>query len=296
MTADTVSLAPATSVAPLAPEHRPATALRDYWDAHAEEWIAWVRDPDHHDSYWRFHRKRFLSLVPSPGRVTLDIGCGEGRVARDLEELGHHVLGVDWSLKMCRAAASHQKRVGAVAGDAARLPLADDSIDCVIAFMSLHDVDDMPAAIREIARVLADGKKLALAIVHPMYSASGKSVDGAYVFKRAYLDSELCMSTDERDSSTMTFCREHRPLAAYFDALLEAGFDIERLHELTDNDKPGYRGPMFLDILATRRPRPRGPRAHATLRRARALRACIWSGSLLSGLVIASLAFLVIGH
>ena len=63
------------------------------WDAHAQEWIDWVRAPDCQDSYLRFHRERFMSLVPSPGRLTVEIGCGEGRVARDLQAAGHKVLG-----------------------------------------------------------------------------------------------------------------------------------------------------------------------------------------------------------
>ena len=52
--------------------------LRDAWDRHAGEWISWARAPGH-DSDWRFHRDAFLQLVPPPGRLTLDMRCGEGR-------------------------------------------------------------------------------------------------------------------------------------------------------------------------------------------------------------------------
>src|SRR5581483_6899771 len=48
-----------------------------------------------HDSYWQFHRDLFLELVPPPGRRTLDLGCGEGRLSRDLARLGHNVAAVD---------------------------------------------------------------------------------------------------------------------------------------------------------------------------------------------------------
>jgi ubiquinone/menaquinone biosynthesis C-methylase UbiE len=77
--------------------------LRDSWERNAAHWIRWAREPGH-DSYWRFHRERFLELVPSPGRLTLDIGCGEGRVTRDLRQLGHRVIGVDASETMVAAA------------------------------------------------------------------------------------------------------------------------------------------------------------------------------------------------
>ena len=77
--------------------------LRDAWERNADDWIRWAREPGH-DSYWRFHREAFLRLVPAPGRLTLDVGCGEGRVTRDLKELGHHVVGVDASETMVEAA------------------------------------------------------------------------------------------------------------------------------------------------------------------------------------------------
>ena len=240
---------------------RQGSVLRDSWDAHAAEWIAWVRAPEQPDSYFRFHRKHFLELIPAPGRLTLDIGCGEGRVGRDLQEQGHEVLGVDWSRTMCKAAANHSKPTRVVVGDAARLPMAEASVDCAIAFMSLQDIDDMPGAVAEIARVLDDGKKLALAIIHPMYSSGKFSQTGTsdenFVNKRSYFKPELCISEGGQDGMKVTFFREHRPLEDYIQALLGAGFIIEQLHEVTDEDesKPWHRVPMFLDILATRVPR-----------------------------------------
>src|ERR1019366_1641955 len=117
--------------------------LRDAWDAHAEAWIAWARAPGH-DSYWRFHRDAFLPLVPTPGRLTVDIGSGEGRVGRDLSRLGHRVVGFDASAVMAAAAFAHPDAAGPVAvADAAALPLPDAVADCAVAFMSLQDVDAM---------------------------------------------------------------------------------------------------------------------------------------------------------
>ena len=46
---------------------------------------------------WRFHRDRFLNLLPPPVGLTLDIGCGEGRFPRDLQAPGHRVAAIDAS-------------------------------------------------------------------------------------------------------------------------------------------------------------------------------------------------------
>jgi SAM-dependent methyltransferase len=239
-----------------------SNVLRDRWDEHADQWISWVRDPSGPDSYERFHRKHFLSLVPAPGRLTLDIGCGEGRVGRDLLKVGHTVVGVDWSDTMCKAAATHPETpISAIGGDANKLPLADASVDCAIAFMSLQTIDDMPGALTEIARVLEDGKKLTLAIVHPMYSGGrffktgDSSVD--FVIEQSYFESGNRVRRSGRNGKEVIIHGRHRPLQAYVTALIRVGFSIEELHEVTeeDQDDPRHRIPMFLDILATRGPR-----------------------------------------
>jgi ubiquinone/menaquinone biosynthesis C-methylase UbiE len=54
--------------------------------------------------------------------------------------------------------------------DAMSIPLQDNCADLAVAFMSLHDIDAMPAAVKEMARLLAPDGRLCLAIVHPINS------------------------------------------------------------------------------------------------------------------------------
>lgn len=138
--------------------------LRNAWDRESQRWIAWSRAPGH-DSYWRFHRRRLLGLLPPPGTLTLDVGCGEGRVARDLAELGHRVVGFDPSPGMVSAAATHENPSLVIQADGARLPVADGVADLVLAFMSVHDMDEPNVFIEEAARVLVAGGRLYVAIV-----------------------------------------------------------------------------------------------------------------------------------
>jgi 2-polyprenyl-3-methyl-5-hydroxy-6-metoxy-1,4-benzoquinol methylase len=65
--------------------------LRDRWEEQANNWIDWARTPGH-DSYWQYHRDQFLQLLPPPQQLTIDIGCGEGRLTRHLKALGHAVV------------------------------------------------------------------------------------------------------------------------------------------------------------------------------------------------------------
>jgi SAM-dependent methyltransferase len=203
------------------------------WEAEARQWIQWARTPGH-DSYWRFHRDQFLRLLPPPGRQTLDIGCGEGRLARDLKALGHRIIAIDRSPSLAAAARESDPSMDVRLADAAALPLDDACADLAVAFMSLQDIDDMPAAIQEAARVLQPGGRFCLAIVHPMNSAGSfeeETADAHFVIKGDYLGAFHYADAVERDGLTMTFNSLHRPLEAYFMALEKAGLLVESLRE-----------------------------------------------------------------
>jgi 2-polyprenyl-6-hydroxyphenyl methylase/3-demethylubiquinone-9 3-methyltransferase len=100
------------------------------------------------------------------GRLVLDAGCGGGLVARTLTEAGAEVVGMDRSLGSLRVArrAIAPAPPGSfhpVRGRLERLPFADGAFDAVVAADVLEHVPDLPAAVGEIARVLAPGGSLA---------------------------------------------------------------------------------------------------------------------------------------
>ncbi len=245
--------------------------LRAAWDERAGSWTRWARAPGH-DSYWRFGRTAFFELLPPPGRLTLDVGCGEGRVSRDLATIGHRVVGIDASRAMVKEAAAARPNVPVLVADAAALPLADKCCDLVVAYMSLQDVDDMPAAINEMARVLEPGGHICLAIVHPINSAGqfeSLDPDSPFVIRGSYLESNQYVDRIERGEMAMTFASSHRPLQEYFGALEAAGFAVESLCEVpvdeaSEKADPARgrarwrRLPLFLDMRAVKRSSP-GP-------------------------------------
>jgi SAM-dependent methyltransferase len=227
--------------------------LRDAWERNAADWVRWARKPGH-DSYWRFHREPFLDLVPPPGRLTLDVGCGEGRVTRDLRELGHRAVGLDGSETMIAAAREADPSGEYVVANAAELPFPDGHADLAVAFMSLMDVDDMAAAVREVARVLEPGGALAVAVVHPINSAHDvdrEHPEDRLVLMEDYFDRRRYSDFIERDDMQMTFESRHFTLQDYFDALLGAGFQVDALREIGDPQHPRWsRYPLFLHLLA----------------------------------------------
>jgi SAM-dependent methyltransferase len=242
--------------------------LREVWEENAAAWVAWARAPGH-DSYWRFHRDLFLELVPDPTGRTLDVGCGEGRLSRDLAALGHDVAGVDFSPTMIAAAREAAPEMELHVADAADLPFDDASFGIVVAFMSLQDIDDLAGAVREAARVLGPGGRLCIAIVHPFSSAGSlkaREPDAPFVVEGSYLDERQTDLAVERDGLTMRFVSRHTPLETYVQALAANGLLVELLREPKLPDSGFYAGedalsgrrwqriPIFLHLRAIKPP------------------------------------------
>jgi SAM-dependent methyltransferase len=234
--------------------------LRDAWEGEARNWIAWARTPGH-DSYWRFHRDAFLPTLPQPPCQVIDVGCGEGRLPRDLQQLGYKVVGVDGSPTLVAAAREADPDGRYEVADAAALPLPDASADLVTAFMSLHDIDDLDAALREAGRVLVPGGRLRTAIVHPIASAGRfptREPDAVFEIRESYFEERGYSNTFERDGLTMTFTSRHRSLERIARAILDAGLIIDHVAEVADladpAGSPWRRLPLFLHLGALKPP------------------------------------------
>lgn len=104
-------------------------------------------------------RRALVALVGArPGDRVLDLCCGTGRVARELERGGARVVGVDLSHGMLIRADGGCRRVR---GAAEELPLADESCDAATVAWGLRNVCDRAAVIGELVRVVRPGGRVA---------------------------------------------------------------------------------------------------------------------------------------
>jgi SAM-dependent methyltransferase len=204
------------------------------WEGEAENWVRWVRTPGH-DDYWFYRDSFFDAIVPPAGSRTLEVGCGEGRVARDLRERGHRVTGLDASPSLVRAAQEADPKGRYLVADAAELPFSDRSFEVVVAYNSLMDIEDMPGAVREASRVLQPNGTFCVCVTHPIGDAGrfGTSEpDAPFLIEDTYLGGRRRFEgTSERAGLTMTFRGWSYSLESYASALENAGFVIDRLRE-----------------------------------------------------------------
>ncbi len=90
-------------------------------------------------------------LDPQKGEKILDIGCGEGTLAVEIERSGAKVIGVDMSAEMieqCQA-----KGIEAYVGSVTNLPY-EEAFDSVFSNATLHWVKDAQTAIQNMAKAL----------------------------------------------------------------------------------------------------------------------------------------------
>jgi demethylmenaquinone methyltransferase/2-methoxy-6-polyprenyl-1,4-benzoquinol methylase len=116
----------------------------------------------------RWRRFMVSRLNVGPGGRVLDVATGTAGVALEIaRQHGPRVVGLDQSPEMLaggRAAVTDAgvgDRISFVLGQGERLPFPDGAFDAVTFTYLLRYVDDPPAALRELARVLRPGGTLA---------------------------------------------------------------------------------------------------------------------------------------
>jgi SAM-dependent methyltransferase len=200
------------------------------WEPEAGNWVRWARAPGH-DEYWYYREFFFDEIVPSAGRRTLDVGCGEGRVTRDLAARGHEVVALDLSPSLLRHARASDPTGCYTVADGAALPFSDDAFDVVVAYNSLMDMIDMQAAVREVARVLVHRGTFCVCVSHPLNDVGTFADNATFVIGSSYLVGHRFEGTAERDGLAMTFRGWTHPIEDYAKALEYAGMHIACLRE-----------------------------------------------------------------
>ncbi len=226
---------------------------REHWDRQASNWARWARTPNF-DAYWKYS-PAFFELVPTPKNRTLEIGCGEGRVARDLQKRGHQVIAVDATAGLIALARDADPAGIYLRCDAAALPFDSHAFDLAVFYNSLMDIDDMESSVQEAARVLKPGGALCACVTHPMADAGhfeSREPGARFVIEDSYLGQRRWVEAPmERGELRMDFAGWAYPLEGYFGALERAGFVIEALREPPlANDERWSRIPTFLMLRA----------------------------------------------
>jgi len=129
------------------------------------------------DRRWR--REVVEAVRPAPGERVLDLAAGTGTSSQPFADRGAVVVPCDFSIGMLRVGERARPHLPFVAGDATRLPFADETFDAVTISFGLRNIVDPGAGLREMLRVSRPGGRLVVCeFSHPTWPP----------FRRVYLE------------------------------------------------------------------------------------------------------------
>ena len=219
---------------PSAPEGLDQHSAPSLWERHADWWqdgFTDGADPEYEEQILPLARQLLDGY-----ETILDLGAGEGQIARLAAADGARVVGVDptWSqMQLAAQRAGGPAYAVAAAGD---LPHPDASFDAVVACLVFEHIDPLEPAVAEVARVLRPGGRFAFFLNHPMLQTPGSGwiddhmVDPPEQYWRLgeYL---VESSTVEEVQKDVFIPFVHRPLSRYVNTLAAHGLSVREMHE-----------------------------------------------------------------
>lgn len=208
--------------------------MDDEWERNSAWWVDGFTEGN--DSEYVEQIVPIVAAELASASRVLDVGCGEGQLARRAVAGGAHAVGVDASVNQLRVGVERAGGVAYARADATALPFAGASFDAVVACLVLEHVDELERAAAEISRTLEEGGVLCCVLNHPFIQTPGSglidddSVDPPEVYWRvgAYLVEWRGVEEVERGVE-VSFV--HRPLSRYVNAFAEVGLTIEHMVE-----------------------------------------------------------------
>jgi SAM-dependent methyltransferase len=189
-------------------------------------------------------------LGTEPGRC-LELGCGGGIHLPLLAKAGWFAVGVDISAKQLGVARQRRGLTRLVQADVTASPFVDASFDAVFAAFIHTDVEDWVSTAAEAVRVVRPGGRVLYVGTHPCFtgpfsrspaSVPPKLYPGYRQTERTHVGPGLGEGLRRRVGV------RHVPLAAFLNALLQAGLRLERVEEPGPEDYP-----RILAVAAVRR-------------------------------------------
>ena len=222
----------------------------DLWETHADWWQDGFTDGVDPE-----YEEQILPLAAdhlAGARKVIDIGTGEGQVARLATKLGAEVVGLDPTWNQVEVAKERGGGPTYLRAGAAGLPFADESFDVAVACLVFEHITAVDEAIAEVARVLEPGGRFLFFLNHPLLQTPNSGwiddqiLDPPEQYWRigAYLREDATIEEVEKDVFIPFI---HRPLSRYVNALIDNGLLLTRIEEPAP--PPGFlaRAPEYTD-------------------------------------------------
>jgi RimJ/RimL family protein N-acetyltransferase len=202
------------------------------WEQHAGWWQREFTDGADPE-----YEEQILPLVDqhlAGARRVLDVGCGEGQVARRVAALGADVVGLDPTVAQLALAVERGGGVAYVRGGADALPYRAGVFDAVVMCLVIEHIERFDVVLAEIARVLAPGGRFLLMLNHPLLQTTGSGWIDDRILEEQYWRIGPYLLEDlgtEEVSPGVELPFMHRPLSRYVHVMGEVGLLIDDMDE-----------------------------------------------------------------
>ncbi len=176
----------------------------------------------------------------------LDVGCGEGQLARATGAVGIDPVWPQLEVARQRGGVYARALAGA-------LPFDDGVFDAVIACLVFEHIADAAAAIAEVGRVLEQGGRFLFFLNHPLLQTPGSGWIDDHILEEQYwrIGPYLVEDTTLEEVDKDVFLPfVHRPLSTYVNLLVASGLVITHMAEPAP--PPGFlaRAPEYTDAAS----------------------------------------------
>lgn len=194
-------------------------------------------------------------LCLSPESSLLDVGCGNGALARAIPK-NIKYLGIDASQTLINQAQDKNPNHKFIVVDAQKF-FAPETFTHAAMILSLQNMKDPEQVIKNIGKMLTPNSKLLLVLNHPMFRIPRQSswlTDGRKV-NRYITPLEIPITSHPGEPNSEITWTFHHSLSDYSKYAKEAGFVIELIEEwVTDRnvEKVQKEFPLFMAILLSK--------------------------------------------
>lgn len=211
----------------------------------------------------RFHQELVSPSVETligqvDGKQILDIGCGNGQLARRMAELGAKVTATDFSENLIQLAQKRGTPIGFpiqylfmdATDEKALLSLGVEKFDCITSTMAFMDIPDLEPMFRAAKNLLKAHGFFVFATGHPAFFTNNTAfisemneIDGKAVYTHSlrvthylHLPPQKGVGAPNEPTPHYYF---HRPLHELLGVAFKHGFVLDALLEPTFSPQPG---------------------------------------------------------
>lgn len=209
-----------------------ADEARHWWEKHARQFQEESKMPIDVLYGTQVTEDKLQLIGPVQGKRLLEIGCGGAQCGIAFAKQGAIVTGVDIAAAQIEFATDLAREHGVSIEfhhrDMTDLsPIQSESQDIVFSAIAVQYVDDISACFREAFRVLKVGGVFVWSVGHPFaFIQEGGQVTSSY-----FDTGKIVCGADVSDEIGFAFAENHRTVSDYFNALVAAGFVVERMVE-----------------------------------------------------------------